>query len=43
MEPRLTWFGISAIVAGVLLYLVLKYQVEPWVVETLCRELVRCN
>lgn len=41
--PKLTWFGVSAIAAGIGLFLLIKYKIEPWVVETVCRELMRCN
>jgi len=39
-DLKITWFGISAIVTGVLLAYWLKINVEPWAVEVLCRELI---
>lgn len=37
--PRLLIiFGI-----GILGFVALKYFVEPWVIETACRELVKCD
>lgn len=41
--PKLTWLGVTAFAFGILLALFLIYGVEPWVVETLCRELLRCG
>jgi len=38
---KITWMGVSAIVVGIGLFLLLKYKVELWVIETVCRELVR--
>ena len=35
-------FWIVFTVVGVLTYWWLEYRLEPWVIETLCRELVRC-
>lgn len=35
---------VSAIICiGVLGFMVLKYAIEPWVIDTLCRELIECN
>ena len=40
---RLSWFGVSAIVSGLICFYVLKYHIEPWVIETVCRELINCE
>lgn len=39
------WLGklIVAAFIGICLYAVFKNFVEPWAIETLCRELVRCE
>ena len=28
---------------GLLGYSLLKYSIEPWVIETVCRELIKCD
>lgn len=43
MEPKLSWFGVTAIASGIALFLLFKFKIEPFVIETVCRELLRCN
>jgi hypothetical protein len=40
---HITWFGVSAIVSGLIFFYVLKTHIEPWAIETVCRELIRCD
>ena len=39
------WLGklIVAAFVGLFMYAILKNYIEPWFIETMCRELVRCN
>ena len=39
------WLGkwIVAAFIGLCLYAIAKNYIEPWVIKTLCEELVRCN
>lgn len=38
------WLGklIVAILIGLCIFAAIKNFIEPWVIETICRELVRC-
>lgn len=39
------WLGkliVSAFI-GIFLFAAAKYFIEPWVIETMCREVVRCK
>ncbi len=40
---RITWFGVSAVVSGLLFYALIDSVIEPWVIETFCRELLKCE
>jgi hypothetical protein len=42
-DLKITWFGISAIVVGIGIAYWLHNSVEPWVIETVCRELIECK
>lgn len=35
--------SLIVIVIGLIGYALLKYYVEPWVIEVSCRELVKCG
>lgn len=41
--PKLTWFGAVAIASGIGFFLLIEYKIAPWVIETVCRELLRCT
>lgn len=41
--PKITWVGVGAIATGISLFYLVKYKINPWVIETVCRELVRCG
>ena len=34
---------VLAIIIGIAGYILLKYTIEPWMIEVVCRELVSCE
>jgi hypothetical protein len=39
------WLGKLLVTAfiGLIMVIIFDNYIEPWIIETLCRELVRCN
>jgi hypothetical protein len=41
-EPKVTLFFVSAVAFGIGVFILIKDHIHPWVVETLCREILKC-
>ena len=35
--------AISIAAMSLFFFIVIKFQIEPWVIETVCRELIKCE
>ena len=42
-DVKLSWFGVTAIVFGLFFFWLITEYIEPWVIETTCRELFKCK